>query len=233
MLVSGDAVIAAARDLGVKHSVAIRLWEKLVTGSEALILGEVGENMVTGGEASVATAANANGQMTREQANKLFSDGEIGPAARAYEKLVANAENDDAKLVLLSNLGLCHIKLKQPVAAVAALEEALGLTRACYAAPRLATKVSARLLEAQEEAAGHLSDADAAVSRRAAVAEARFYSGYPGGHVKGLRLPPVRSHAKRSRLPRPAAACARVGQHPSPVTTVGRTTSICLLSAVW
>ena len=59
-------------------------------------------------------------------------------------------EIKDLKVVHFSNLAACHLKLGQSARAAAVLQQALLLRAACYASPRLATKVAARLIEAHD-----------------------------------------------------------------------------------
>ena len=141
-------------------------------------------------------------QLTKEHANKLFASGDVAGAMAAYECLLESVADDHARLPLLANLGACHLKNggqwgdpKHSKLALPYLEEALRLRRACYANPRLATKVAARLVEVYD---GPISIdfeivpckvVNDPASRRRAVAELRFHVSYPGGNVKGLKTP--------------------------------------------
>ena len=141
-----------------------------------------------------------NEQLKRHEANELFRTGNISDAVVAYEAALAEAVLDENRLPLLSNLGLCHLKLaaaevgahftrddceilnQELAAARTRLLEGLSLGSACFSAPVLAAKVAGRLLEACHRAGDTAGE-------RAAVAECRFYVSV--AIERGLKPPAV------------------------------------------
>ena len=115
----------------------------------------------------------------RLEANALFKAGDLLGAAAMYR--AALDDPNEQRLPLLSNLGFCHLKLRQASRAVAPLTEALALTDELFASPKLATKAAARLYEA------YFIVGDPTGTRRA-LADLRFYSQRGGGDVGGLGL---------------------------------------------
>lgn len=82
----------------------------------------------------------------RADGNRLFKAGDCAAAVAAYKEALEDPDED--RLPLLSNLGLCLMKLRQFEAATTVLTEATSLTASMHAAPELATKAAARLFEA-------------------------------------------------------------------------------------
>ena len=119
----------------------------------------------------------------RSEANALFKAGDLVAAVAAYEKALLEAPVGAERLTLLSNLGLCNMKLSTPRVAADRLAEALRMHVVCYANPGLAAKVAARLMQACEA----LGDE---AGRRAALSDCRIYLSVPGVTApSGLSLP--------------------------------------------
>ena len=126
-------------------------------------------------------------QLARAEANALFKDGDVAAASAAYESALASTRLPENRLALLSNLGLCQLRLGEASAALGWLSQTASLGQACLESPSLAVKACARRLEACRS----LDDASGA---RAAVADAAFYRRLAlarGGKFEGLELPPA------------------------------------------
>ena len=115
----------------------------------------------------------------RLEANALFNAGDLADAAAMYT--AALDDPTEQRLPLLSNLGLCYLRLRQASHAVAPLTEALTLTDELFASPKLATKAAARLYEA------YFIGSDPAGMRRA-LADLCFFVQRGGGDVGSLGL---------------------------------------------
>jgi len=127
----------------------------------------------------------------RLEANGLFKAGDLLGAAAMYR--AALDDPNEQRLPLLSNLGFCHLRLRQASHAVAPLTEALALTDELFASPKLATKAAARLYEA------YFIVGDPAGTRRA-LADLRFYSQRGGGDVGGLGLKGIPREADTEKV---------------------------------
>ena len=113
----------------------------------------------------------------RLEANALFKAGDLKGAVARYT--AALDDPTEERLPLLSNLGLCHLRLRQASHAVAPLTEALTLTSELFLSPKLATKAAARLHEA------YVAVGDQVGTRRA-LADLRFFL-QRSGDVAGLK----------------------------------------------
>lgn len=128
----------------------------------------------------------------RADGNAKFKSGDLEGAIAAYEKALEDPEED--RLPLLSNVGLCHLKRKEPAKALAFLREAMTLTVRLHASPKIATKAAARRYEAE------VSLGDIA-AMRAALADLRYYTRQPGGSVTGLsNIPDAPAEEKALQL---------------------------------
>ena len=128
----------------------------------------------------------------RAEGNAKFKSGDLEGAIAAYEKALEDPEED--RLPLLSNVGLCHLKRKEPAKALAFLREAMTLTVRLHASPKIATKAAARRYEAE------VSLGDIA-AMRAALADLRYYTRQPGGSVTGLsNIPDAPAEEKALQL---------------------------------
>lgn len=114
----------------------------------------------------------------RAEGNAKFKAGDLAGAVAAYEACLTDPDED--RLPVLSNLGLCYLKMSDRTAAVARLSEALALTPSLFASPKLAAKAAARLYEAH--------GTTDSMARRLALYDLRFFMRRAGG-VTGL--PPL------------------------------------------
>lgn len=146
---------------------------------------------------ALALAQKAPSHLAREsqkraEGNAKFKSGDLEGAIAAYE--VALEDPDEDRLPLLSNVGLCLLKQKQPAKALVFLCEAMILTVRLHASPKVATKAAARRYEAEvllNNAAG----------MRAALADLRYYTRQPGGSMTGSSsIPEAPDEAKVLKL---------------------------------
>jgi len=101
----------------------------------------------------------------------------------AYNAALMDPEEE--RLPLLSNLGLCHLKLSQPQLALSSLQDALSEETALQDYPKLATKAAVRLIQAYEAVGDEAGKAQAVASLR------RFMNtkgGYEPAHAHLLRV---------------------------------------------
>ena len=106
----------------------------------------------------------------RLEGNAKFKAGDYAGAAAAYK--AALEDPTENRLPLLSNLGLCHLKMHAPAAAVRVLSEALTLTPDLHASPKLATKVAARAYQAHEA----MDSCSNAISHRRVLFELQYFA---------------------------------------------------------
>ena len=122
----------------------------------------------------------------RAEGNAKFKEGDLAGAVTAYEACLTDPDED--RLPVLSNLGLCYLKLNEHALAVARLREALSLTRSLFAAPKLASKAAARLYEAY--------GASESTAKRQALFDLRFYMNKDGGKLTGVQTLPTPADEK-------------------------------------
>ena len=119
----------------------------------------------------------------RKVGNDLFKIQDYAGALNAYMGCLGS--NAEEQLPLLSNIGLCYLKLGDSAAAETYLMEAMNLTPALIMSPKIAAKAAQRLLEAYE----NLGDT---AGQRRALCDLRFFlrKVLPGG-LTGLKALPA------------------------------------------
>ena len=135
--------------------------------------------------------ATVDEQLARAEANALFKAGDLRGAAAAYEVALDSTKLPENRLALLSNLGLCWLKLGDAAAAARWLgpTQMQALGKACYENPGLAVKACARRLQACKIMGNE-------VDERSAAADAAFYlrlARAKGAKFESIDLPPADS----------------------------------------
>ena len=135
----------------------------------------------------------------RDAANALFKEGDLPGAVAAYNAALMDPEEE--RLPLLSNLGLCHLKLSQPQLALSSLQDALSEETALQDYPKLATKAAVRLIQAYEAVGDEVR---ARITLAAARTKARLnpqHATQRNSACRAVHTPPLQHTSLSSHLP--------------------------------